>query len=59
MSRLLNPDEASEKTGMTRRWLLDAARRDAVPHVRLGRFVMFDDEVLENWWRKKSRGPGR
>jgi hypothetical protein len=35
------------------------ARADRIPHVRLGRYVRFDGEQLEAWWRERSRGPWR
>ena len=38
-------------------WLLAEARHDRVPHVRLGRYVRFDPDELECWWRARMRGP--
>jgi excisionase family DNA binding protein len=59
VSKLLDPDAAAEMMGVSRRWVMEAAKRDAIPHVRIGRFIRFDDEALQEWWRKRSRGPGR
>jgi excisionase family DNA binding protein len=43
--------------GVSKRWVMEAAKRDAIPHVRMGRLVRFDDEELQSWWRDRSRGP--
>jgi excisionase family DNA binding protein len=56
-TRLLKPDEAAEILGVPKSWVMDAARRDAIPHVRLGRYVRFDPDELERWWRRRAQGP--
>lgn len=40
-------------------WVLAEARANRIPHVRLGRYVRFDGEELERWWRARSQGPQR
>jgi excisionase family DNA binding protein len=40
-------------------WIEEQARRDAIPHVRLGRYVRFDPSELDAWWRARARGPWR
>jgi len=56
-STLLDADAAGELLAVPASWLLAQARRDAVPHVRLGRYVRFDAGELEAWWRSRMRGP--
>jgi excisionase family DNA binding protein len=56
-ARLVDAEAAAELLGVPASWLLAQARRDAVPHVRLGRYVRFDPDALEAWWRSRMRGP--
>ena len=53
---LLDADTAAELLSVPASWLLAQARRDAVPHVRLGRYVRFEPEQLQAWGRQ-DRGP--
>lgn len=64
--RLLTAAEAAELLGLFNAkgeplasWVLAQARRDAIPHVRLSRYVRFDADELEAWWRSRARGPLR
>lgn len=57
MSALLKPEDAAEMLGVPRSWVLDAARRNAIPHVRLGRYVRFDADELQTWWKGRGQGP--
>lgn len=57
MSALLKPEDAAAMLGVPRSWVLDAARRNAIPHVRLGRYVRFDPDALETWWKGRGQGP--
>jgi hypothetical protein len=58
MSRpLLDAKAAGELVNVPASWLLAQARRDLVPHVRFGRYVRFDADALEAWWRGRQRGP--
>jgi excisionase family DNA binding protein len=54
---LLDAKQAAALLSVPASWLLAQARRDAVPHVRLGRYVRFDAAELEAWWRSRMRGP--
>jgi excisionase family DNA binding protein len=54
---LINAESAGELLGVTASWVLEQARRDRIPHVRLGRYVRFDPTELEAWWRGRLRGP--
>jgi hypothetical protein len=38
-------------------WLLQEARAERVPHVRLGRYVRFDRDELAAWRESQARGP--
>ena len=57
MSALLKPEQAAEILNVPKSWLMDAARRDAIPHVRLGKYVRFDQGELEQWWQNRLQGP--
>lgn len=54
---LIDAAEAGELLGVPKSWVLAEARADRVPHVRLGRYVRFEPDELERWWRQRRRGP--
>ena len=57
MSGLMKPEAAAEMLGVPRSWVLSEARANRIPHVRLGRYVRFDPDELENWWKGRGQGP--
>lgn len=59
MAGLLNSDQAAELLNVPKSWIMAQARAGAIPHVRLGRYVRFDPDQLERWWRNHAQGPGR
>lgn len=59
MTQLLTASEAAERLRVPSSWLLREARADRIPHVRFGRYVRFDPDALEAWWRARVRGPQR
>ena len=54
--RLLDAREAGELLGVPPTWLLAQARRDSIPHLRLGKYVRFDPADLEHWIETRKRG---
>jgi excisionase family DNA binding protein len=56
-SALIDAESAGALLGVPSSWVLAQARRDRIPHVRLGRYVRFDSGELEAWWRGRMRGP--
>ena len=54
---LLNAQQAGELLSVPHTWLLQEARAERVPHVRLGRYVRFDRDQLLEWARERTRGP--
>ena len=56
-ARLLDAEQAGELLNVPPSWVLAEARRDRIPHVRLGRYVRFDPDELERWWQARLRGP--
>jgi excisionase family DNA binding protein len=54
---LIDAASAGELLGVPSSWVLAEARRDRIPHVRLGRYVRFDPAELEAWWRGRMRSP--
>jgi Helix-turn-helix domain len=57
VTRLLDANAAGDLLGVPPSWLLAQARRDAVPHLRLGKYVRFDQADLERWIQTVKRGP--
>jgi hypothetical protein len=58
-SPLLDAKAAGTLLGVPATWMLAEARADRVPYVRLGRYVRFDADELDAWWRTRARGPWR
>lgn len=56
---LLNADQAGELLGVPSSWMLQEARADRVPYVKLGRYTRFSATELEVWWQSRRRGPWR
>lgn len=55
---LLDAAGAAKLLNVPATWILAEARADRIPHIRLGRYVRFDPDSLEAWWRTtRSRGP--
>ena len=52
---LIDAKAAGELLGVPHTWLLRQARRDAVPHIRLGHYVRFDADELLAWARNRRR----
>jgi excisionase family DNA binding protein len=47
--RLLNAAAIAERLGVPKSWVLESARAGAIPHVRLGRYVRFDVDDVDEW----------
>ena len=54
---LLDAKAAAELLAVPASWVLAEARADRIPHIRLGRYVRFDADELEQWWRARMQGP--
>jgi excisionase family DNA binding protein len=55
--RLLTAQEVGELLQLNTSGVLDAARRNAIPHIRLGRYVRFRRMDIETWLVDQRRGP--
>jgi excisionase family DNA binding protein len=56
---LIDAKSAAAQLSVPASWVLTEARADRIPHVRLGRYVRFEAEALDAWWRQRARGPWR
>jgi excisionase family DNA binding protein len=56
-SRLIDAKEAGRLLGVPHTWVLEEARHDRIPHIRLGRYVRFEADAVLAWARNRSRGP--
>ncbi len=54
---LIDAKAAGELLAVPHTWVLEQARHDRIPHVRLGRYVRFDADQLLAWARNRARGP--
>jgi excisionase family DNA binding protein len=54
---LLDAKQAGELLNVPDTWVLQEARANRIPHVRLGRYVRFVPQVLEEWWTARLQGP--
>jgi excisionase family DNA binding protein len=56
--RLVDAQAVAERLGVPRSWVLQQARADAIPTIRLGRYVRFDLDDVDRWLGECKR-PGR
>jgi excisionase family DNA binding protein len=56
---LMDAEEVGAILRVPASWVLTEARADRIPHVRLGRYVRFEEELLEAWCKEQRHGPGR
>ncbi len=56
---LINAKQAGQLLAVPHTWILAQARAEAIPHIRLGRYVRFDAEELEAWLRSRATAPKR
>jgi excisionase family DNA binding protein len=54
--RLLTAEELAERLAVPRTWILESARSGAIPHVRLGRYVRFDEDDVDHWLEQCKQG---
>jgi excisionase family DNA binding protein len=57
-NRLVDAKVIGERLGVPASWVAAKARDGAIPHVRLGRYVRFDVEAVNEWVASSMR-PGR
>lgn len=50
-SSLMTADDVAELLGMSKDWIYTEVRAGRIPHVRLGRYVRFRLEAIEDWIR--------
>ena len=51
---LLDADEAGELLNVPPSWVLAEARANRIPHHRLGRYVRFKRDELEQWLDRRA-----
>ncbi len=56
--RLLDAGELAELLHVPKSWVLAQAREDAIPHVKLGRYVRFSRAVVLEWLADQHSGGG-
>lgn len=56
---LLTADEVAAFMRVTRSWVYAETRRNALPHLRLGRYVRYRRSAIEQWLEGAERGPER
>ena len=55
--KLLTADDVADLMRVTRAWVYAETRRNALPHLRLGRYVRYRRSAIEAWMRTIERGP--
>jgi excisionase family DNA binding protein len=53
---LLDAKQAGELLNVPPSWCLAQAREGKIPHIRLGKYVRFDRDELDRWWRERMAG---
>ncbi len=56
--KLLTADEVADLMRVTRARIYAETRRNAIPHLRLGRYVRYRRSAIEAWMQAVERGPG-
>jgi excisionase family DNA binding protein len=56
--RLVDAAAVAERLGVPKSWVLESARSGAMPHVKLGRYVRFDEGDVDAWVAS-CKQPGR
>jgi excisionase family DNA binding protein len=56
--RLLDASEVADRLSVPKSWVLESARSGALPCVRLGRYVRFDENDVRAWL-ESCKQPGR
>jgi excisionase family DNA binding protein len=57
-SALLTADEVAGLLQVTAAWVYAQTRADRIPHVRLGRYVRFRQDAIEQWVARIESGDG-
>ena len=57
--RLLTADEVAERLSVPVTWIREQTRADAMPHLRLGRYVRFEWLEVVAWLENQRAGRGR
>lgn len=55
LPRLVDAATAAALLGVPTSWVLAEARRNRIPHVRLGKYVRFEPDGLTAWWKGKEQ----
>jgi excisionase family DNA binding protein len=55
--RLLTAEEVAALLRVTWSWVYAETRRDGLPHLRLGRYVLYRRSGIERWLEERERGP--
>ena len=55
---LIDAKAAGRLLGIPHTWLLAQARAGAIPHHRLGHYVRFNPDDLQEWLRETRSAPG-
>ncbi len=55
----LRPKDAARSIGISERLLWTMTKRGDVPHIRVGRTVLYPVDLLRDWLAKNAEGGGR
>lgn len=55
--KLLTAAEVADLMRVTRGWVYAETRRNAIPHLRLGRYVRYRRAAIEAWMARIERRP--
>ena len=56
---LLTVDEAARFLRVKASWIYERTRTNEIPHIKLGKYLRFEEEELQAWfrrWRRDGRG---
>jgi excisionase family DNA binding protein len=56
VNRLLNAQEVADCLGVTAQFVYTEARADRIPYIKLGRYIKFHPDDIDDWLRTARRG---
>ena len=59
MNPLMTAEQVGELLGVPASWVYGEARAGRIPHLRLGRYIRFSRESIEEWARELEHNPPR
>jgi len=54
--RFLTVEELAELLQVPKSWIYDRTYRDAIPHLKIGKLLRFDEQKILEWLEEQEKG---